>query len=108
MTRYLHPNASKEIEKNYLCPRHTHLTATSSHPSHHTCIKIKFHSLKYIIENPTTDGQQKDAMHNTHITIFLLAIAEAAAKSRGDGKSPKLVNSDHCHISVTQTNSIDP
>lgn len=38
------------------------------------------------------------------MTIFLFAIAEAAAKSRGDGKSPKLVNSDHCHISETQLN----
>lgn len=37
---------------------------------------------------------------NTHITIFLFPIAEAAAKSRGEGKSPKLVSSDHCQISV--------
>lgn len=40
-----------------------------------------------------------DAIINTHITIFRFPIAEAAAKSLGEGKSPKLVSSDHCHIS---------
>jgi hypothetical protein len=33
------------------------------------------------------------------MTIFRFPIDEAAAKSLGEGKSPKLVNSDHCHIS---------
>lgn len=29
-------------------------------------------------------------------------MAEAAAKSLAEGKSPKLVSSDHCHISTTE------
>ena len=33
------------------------------------------------------------------MTIFLFPIDEAAAKSRGEGRSPKLVSSDHCHMS---------
>lgn len=41
----------------------------------------------------------------THITIFRFPMAEAAAKSRGEGKSPKLVSSDHCHISGRNINS---
>lgn len=43
---------------------------------------------------------------NTYITIFWFPIADAAAKSRGEGKSPKLVNSDHCHISRIYVNAI--
>lgn len=38
--------------------------------------------------------------YETHKTIFWLPIAAAAEKSRGVGKSPKLVSSDHCHISA--------
>lgn len=41
---------------------------------------------------------------NTHNTIFWLPIAAAAEKSRGVGKSPKLVSSDHCHISAENYN----
>jgi hypothetical protein len=37
--------------------------------------------------------------NNAYITIFLFPMAEAAANSRGDGKSPKPVISDHCHRS---------
>lgn len=42
---------------------------------------------------------------NTHITILWFPIADAAAKSRGEGKSPKEVSSDHCHISETRLNN---
>jgi len=37
--------------------------------------------------------------NNAYMTIFLFPMAEAAANSRGDGKSPKPVISDHCHRS---------
>lgn len=45
---------------------------------------------------------------DTHITIFRFPMAEAAAKSRGEGKSPKLVSSDHCHMSGINITSINP
>jgi len=41
--------------------------------------------------------------NNAYITIFLFPMAEAAANSRGDGKSPKPVISDHCHKSKCTT-----
>lgn len=41
------------------------------------------------------------------MTIFRFPIAEADAKSLGEGKSPKLVSSDHCHISGIDTKSVD-
>lgn len=36
---------------------------------------------------------------NSDITILWFPMAEATVKSLGEGKSPKLVSSDHCHIS---------
>ena len=52
-----------------------------------------------MIENPR---------HHTHITIFRFPKAEAAEKSRDEGRSPKLFNSDHCHISGMNINLIIP
>lgn len=85
-----------EIE-NYSCLKYRRQTAIFDHPSHRTCIalhpsetassvKPNYHKIRYFT--------------STYITILRLPMAEAAAKSLGEGKSPKLVSSDHCHVSM--------
>lgn len=51
---------------------------------------------------PRLSSKNQDNVY-AYMTIFRFPIAETAANSLGDGKSPKLVSSDHCHISGRYT-----